>query len=317
MAIANQGYRRDLDLLETPNDFTAIDNLGGVGISFDLQIIQNNLRNISTAGFSTLTDGFFDFGTTSNFVFTNDDPIKFNTTVSFGATTFNTTDTFFVCNSNGENKFKLSTTSSTSDTGVSTISITGTASTNIFNFIRSDEVTKDNILNLIDPASLQDPDFSTIRDSDIGSPVIRNSFSTVQERIENAEFFISRKYKGNADTTADRDIKVEGIVKVNDPVNFNDSVSDLGDAKSPGVFINNTRAFSSDNNPWEELGSADGTGTLSTDSLEVSVAELSLVNSISIGGTSTNSETSSNVTSFTHKLPVVINGETYSLLLKE
>ena len=43
MAIANQGYRRDLDLLETPNDFTALDNLGGVGISFDLQIIQNNL----------------------------------------------------------------------------------------------------------------------------------------------------------------------------------------------------------------------------------------------------------------------------------
>ena len=313
MAIANQGYRRDLDLLETPNDFTAIDNLGGVGISFDLQIIQNNLRNISTAGFSTLTDGFFDFGTTSNFVFTNDDPIKFDTSVSFGATTFNTTDTFFICNSNGENKFKLSTTSSTSDTGINTISITGTASTNIFNFIRSDVVTKDNILNLIDPRSLQDDTFNTITD---GLSII-GAFNTVQENVENSKFFISRKYKGNADTTADRDIKVEGIVKVNDPVNFNDSVSDLGDAKSPGVFINNTRAFSSDNNPWEELGSADGTGTLSTDSLEVSVAELSLVNSISIGGTSTNSETSSNVTSFTHKLPVVINGETYSLLLKE
>ena len=313
MAIANQGYRRDLDLLETPNDFTAIDNLGGVGISFDLQIIQNNLRNISTAGFSTLTDGFFDFGTTSNFVFTNDDPIKFDTSVSFGATTFNTTDTFFVCNSNGENKFKLSTTSSTSDTGINTISITGTASTNIFNFIRSDVVTKDNILNLIDPRSLQDDTFNTIRD---GLSII-DAFNTVQENVENSKFFISRKYKGNADTTADRDIKVEGVVKVNDPVNFNDSVADLGDAKSPGVFINNTRAFSSDNNPWDELGSADGTGTLSTDSLEVSVAELSLVNSISIGGTSTNSATSSNVTSFTHKLPVVINGETYSLLLKE
>ena len=313
MAIANQGYRRDLDLLETPNDFTAIDNLGGVGISFDLQIIQNNLRNISTAGFSTLTDGFFDFGTTSNFVFTNDDPIKFDTSVSFGATTFNTTDTFFICNSNGENKFKLSTTSSTSDTGINTISITGTASTNIFNFTRSDVVTKDNILNLIDPRSLQDQDFRTISN---GLSII-NAFDTVQENVENSKFFISRKYKGNADTTADRDIKVEGVIKVNDPVNFNDSVADLGDAKSPGVFINNTRAFSSDNNPWEELGSADGTGTLSTDSLEVSVAELSLVNSISIGGTSTNSETSSNVTSFTHKLPVVINGETYSLLLKQ
>ena len=316
MAIANQGYRRDLNLLETPNDFTAIDNLGGVGISFDLQIIQNNLRNISTTSFNTLTDGFFDFGTTSNFIYTNDDPIKFNTTVSFGATTFNTTDTFFVCNSNGENKFKLSTTSSTSDTGINTISITGTASTNIFNFTRSDTVTKENILNLIDPASLQDVTFSTIS-PDIGTPQILNSLERVQENIENSKFFISRKYKGNADTTADRDIKVEGVVKVNDPVNFNDSVADLGDAKSPGVFINNTRAFSSDNNPWEELGSADGTGTLSTDSLEVSVAELSLVNSISIGGTSTNSGISSNVTSFTHKLPVVINGETYSLLLKE
>ena len=246
MAIANQGYRRDLDLLETPNDFTAIDNLGGVGISFDLQIIQNNLRNISTAGFSTLTDGFFDFGTTSNFVFTNDDPIKFDTSVSFGATTFNTTDTFFICNSNGENKFKLSTTSSTSDTGINTISITGTASTNIFNFIRSDVVTKDNILNLIDPRSLQDDTFNTISD---GLSII-GAFNTVQENIENSKFFISRKYKGNADTTADRDIKVEGVVKVNDPVNFNDSVADLGDAKSPGVFINNTRAFSSDNNPW-------------------------------------------------------------------
>ena len=313
MAIANQGYRRDLNLLETPSGFSALDNIGGAGISFDLQIIQNNLRNISTAGFSTLTDGFFDFGTTSNFVFTNDDPIKFDTSVSFGATTFNTTDTFFVCNSNGENKFKLSTTSSTSDTGINTISITGTASTNIFNFIRSDVVTKDNILNLIDPRSLQDDTFNTIRD---GLSII-GAFNTVQENVENSKFFISRKYKGNADTTADRDIKVEGVVKVNDPVNFNDSVADLGDAKSPGVFINNTRAFSSDNNPWEELGSADGTGTLSTDSLEVSVAELSLVNSISIGGTSTNSETSSNVTDFTHKLPVVINGETYSLLLKE
>tara|TARA_S200000501_G_scaffold182000_1_gene171427 strand:+ start:1027 stop:1974 length:948 start_codon:yes stop_codon:yes gene_type:complete len=315
MAKANQGYRRDLDLEETPNDFDAFDNIGGVGISFDLQIIQNNLRNISTAGFSTLTDGFFDFGTTSNFVFTDDDPIKFGTSVSFGVTTFNTTDNFFVCNSNGENKFKLSTTSSTSDTGISTISITGTASINTFNFIRSDAVTKDNVLNLIDPVSLQDDDFQTIRN--VESPRILNGFELVQENIENAKFFISRKYRGNVDTTADTDIKVEGVVKVNDPVNFNDSVSDLGDTKSPGVFINNTRAFSSDNNPWEELGSADGTGTLSTDSLEVSVAELSLVNSISIGGTSTNSETSSSVNSYTHKLPVVINGETYSLLLKQ
>ena len=186
MAKPNQGYRRDLDLQETPNDFTALDNLGGTGISFDLQIIQNNLRNISTAGFSTLTDGFFDFGTESTFVFTNDDPLTFEKTVSFGATTFNTTDTFFVCNSDGERKFKLSTTSSTSSTGINTISITGTASTNSFNFIRSDAVSQENVLNLVDPVSLQDADFSTIRN--ITDPKINNSFDEVQERIENAKF---------------------------------------------------------------------------------------------------------------------------------
>ena len=315
MAKPNQGYRRDLNLQETPNDFTALDNLGGTGISFDLQIIQNNLRNISTAGFSTLTDGFFDFGTESTFVFTNDDPLTFEKTVSFGATTFNTTDTFFVCNSDGERKFKLSTTSSTSSTGINTISITGTASTNSFNFIRSDAVSQENVLNLVDPVSLQDADFVTIRN--IAVPKINNSFDEVQERIENAKFFIGRKYKGNADTEANADVKIEGVLKVKDPAAFNDSFSDLGDTKSPGVFINNTRAFSSDNNPWEELGSDNGTGTISTGSTDVSVAELNFVNSISIGGTTTNSVTSSNVTTYTHKLPVVINGETYSLLLKQ
>ena len=66
---------------------------------------------------------------------------------------------------------------------------------------------------------------------------------------------LTNEYKKNADTEADTDIKVEGVIKVDDPVSFNDSVSDLDDSKSPGVFINSTRAFSSDNNPWEELGS--------------------------------------------------------------
>ena len=315
MVKPNQGYRRDLDLEETPNDFTALDNLGGTGISFDIQLIQNNLRNISTAGFSTLTDGFFDFGTESTFVFTNDDPLTFEKSVSFGATTFNTTDAFFVCNSDGERKFKLSTTSSTSSTGINTISITGTASTNSFNFIRSDAVLQENLLNLIDPVSLQDADYQTIRN--ITAPKINNSFDEVQERIENAKFFISKKYKGNADTEANANVKIEGALRVKDPAAFNDSFSDLGDTKSPGVFINSTRAFSSDNNPWEELGSDNGTGTLSTDSTEVSVAELNFVNSISIGGTTTNTGTATTVTTFTHKLPVVINGETYSLLLKQ
>ena len=45
MAIANQGYRRDLNLIETTDDEQAIDNLMGTGISADIRYIQNNLRN--------------------------------------------------------------------------------------------------------------------------------------------------------------------------------------------------------------------------------------------------------------------------------
>ena len=74
MAIPNQGYRQDLNLEETPNDTTALNNIGGAGISNDLQIIQNNLRNISTVGYTSVTDGFF-IDTTADYTYTNDDVI--------------------------------------------------------------------------------------------------------------------------------------------------------------------------------------------------------------------------------------------------
>ena len=38
MAIANQGYRRDLNLKETTNDRLAIDNLAGAGTASDISL---------------------------------------------------------------------------------------------------------------------------------------------------------------------------------------------------------------------------------------------------------------------------------------
>ena len=62
MAIANQGYRRDLNLKETTNDTVALDNLAGAGTADDLSYIQNNLRNKSSVSFNSVTsDGFFSF----------------------------------------------------------------------------------------------------------------------------------------------------------------------------------------------------------------------------------------------------------------
>lgn len=55
---------------------------------------------------------------------------------------------------------------------------------------------------------------------------------------------------------------------------------------------------------------------LSTVSVEVSVGELNFANNITIEGITPTSATSVLATTFTHKLPVVINGETYYLLLR-
>ena len=60
MAIQNQGFRRDLNLLETEDDRNAIDNLAGAGTNKDLAIIQNNLRNTSSIPFYAVdSEGFF------------------------------------------------------------------------------------------------------------------------------------------------------------------------------------------------------------------------------------------------------------------
>ena len=60
MAIQNQGFRRDLNLLETEDDRNALDNLAGAGINKDIAFLQNNLRNTSSIPFYTVdSDGFF------------------------------------------------------------------------------------------------------------------------------------------------------------------------------------------------------------------------------------------------------------------
>ena len=58
----NQGYRRDLNLRETPNDRVALSNLGGAGIGEDLSRLQNNLRNTSKMSFHNIEEGYFSFG---------------------------------------------------------------------------------------------------------------------------------------------------------------------------------------------------------------------------------------------------------------
>jgi hypothetical protein len=89
MTKQNQGFRRDLNLQETSNETTALNNLGGAGIANDLRILQNNLRNTSTLSFNTavgaaISSGYFYFGSISEFVFTNDDVVGVKTDITVG-----------------------------------------------------------------------------------------------------------------------------------------------------------------------------------------------------------------------------------------
>lgn len=309
MTKQNQGFKRDLNLQENTNDTQSLSNLGGAGIANDLRILQNNLRNTSTLSFNTvvgaaISSGYFYFGSISEFVFTNDDVVGVRTDITIGVgVTLYKDNTYYICNSNSENRFKLSTTPST--VGVNTITASSVSSS--FDFVRKDPVHKENILNLVKP-NIQDTETFNYLPSGAS---INSTFIGVAAENETARFFITKKYKGNENTVSNNDINVEGSIKINDPQGLNAGTSQLSDPLSPGIFIGDTRAFSSDNNPWTQVGTA-----LSTLSSSVSIGELYFANDITITGIGTESAASVEVTTYTHKLPVVINGETYSILLR-
>ena len=307
MVKQNQGYRKDLNLDETTIDTQALNNLAGPGMAADLRIIQNNLRNKSTLSYSSNSNGFFTFPESVESIFTNDDVVSVGTTVSIGSTTLQPSIDYYICNSNGETQFKISTTSSTSAVGVSTITISGTPNPTSFDIIRKNPVHKENLINYI-PPEVQDAVGEFSWDTNVNSIL-----DTTSQNIDSANYFINRKYRNLNDTTTDREVKYEGTVTSADPANLNSGTSGLADPKSPGVFIGPTRAFSSNDQPWTETGSS-----LQTSSSEVSVGDLTFLGDIKIEGISpVNHASPVNVANWTHKLPVTIDGVTYYILLTQ
>ena len=307
MAKQNQGYRKDLNLDETTVDTQALNNLAGAGIADDFRIIQNNLRNTSSLAYNSNSNGFFTFSDSVESIFTNDDVVSVGTTVSIGSTTLEPSINYYICNSNGETEFKISTTSSTSAVGVSTIIISGTPSPVAFDIIRKNPVQKENLRNFILP-EIQDASEEFGWTSDLNG-----DFDITSSNIDGANYFITKKYRNLSDTTTDREIKFEGTVTSADPANLNLNTIGLADPKSPGVFIGDTRAFSSNDQPWTETGSS-----LQTSSSEVSVGDLTFLGDIKIEGITTVDHGSAvDVANWTHKMPVTIDGVTYYILLTQ
>ena len=228
--------------------------------------------------------------------------------------------------SDGVSKFKLSTT-----LGGSAITIAGnsTANPDNFQFKRKDDVHQQQVINFIEPEVQDTEEFSYPSN-------INDSIETTQSSIESAEYFTLKKYRGDQSVTTSDSIKFEGSINLHDPDNYNtdgnlvqNKNSDgrvIPNAPAPGIYIGDTRAFSSDNNPWEETGNADGTGKLETESEEVSIGELAFLdgnNSMVITGEiddDVSTESGVVASSFTHKIPIQVqdgsgNKESYYLLV--
>ena len=283
----------------------------------------------------------FSIASNDIFSFTKDDVINVSTEVTFtsedGITsvTLSPNTNYYATNSDGLTKFKLSTTRSTAGSNVVAIPNNATANPNQFIFTRKDPVNQPQIINYISP-NIQDERYRYLDGN-----AVNTTIDTIQSRVENSQLSMSEKYRGDQDTNTNDSIKFEGSVVINDPKNYNsDSPSILNPnnvleniRKSPGIYIGDVRAFSSDNNPWDKVGTA-----LTTSAEEVSIGELSFLdgtNSIVIDGLASRDKDTlviaddiSDVnpaevaTSFTHKIPIKVqdangNQETYSLLLSD
>ena len=292
------------------------------GVSNDLTTFQVRKTGVDYSETYTSVVGVtFSISSQDIFSFTKDDVVNVSQeVVSAGTTVLSPNVDYYVSEFDGLSKFKLSTSPST--VGFNTVVIAGGASLipDNFQFDRKDAVHQQQLLNYIKP-DIQDTDFDYL-----GGNSINGAMDQSQSNIESAEFFMGKKYRGDSDTTTTDPIAFEGSVVINDPANYNNLASNITNnnpvRRSPGVYIGDTRAFSSDNNPWNKVGTA-----LTTSSEEVSIGELAFLdgtNSMVITGISDDVSTVSGevASSFTHKIPVKVqdangNQESYFLLLSE
>ena len=295
--------------------------------SEDPIIVEN-----TTLGFSTVR-----ITPRDSFTFTKDDVVGLSSDVTFtgaGATTLTKGRDYYVCDSDGLSKFKLSyfpsgySSNDGSQVGIQTIDVTGidyaSSPTQFFTFIRKNIVTQENILNFIKPdeESVGGVDgqtggfrfFRTPEDPDVSS-TLNDVFNETGEILDTTRFQLRSRYEKKESISSTKDIKYEGSVIVKDPDGYNAGFIPVGTDISPGVFIAGTRAFSADNNPWDDDDPV-VSNALVTKSFQVSANEIVFEDDIRIDGLGSDIGTvNTTAGAYTHKVPVVVNGETYFLLL--
>jgi hypothetical protein len=318
-----QGFSIKLNLQENVDDRDVLNNLGGAPIADDIVLFLNNLRNKSELIVTAeQIDGsfiVFDANTTP-FVYTN------------GTQIFVDRDQYFIGDSNAENRFRLYADSELTE--LIPNPPTGT-------YVRSEAVTFSDILNLVpfrdvvvEDASLSGIVQETDSATRIGS--IYNSIVELYNTLEGSQrdiadyislidtgidLFDQKKQTsitGVSDFDTRDNVILSGSITTNDPDDIN--VGAVSTTSGPGIFIldpstnQGTRVFSSSENVWSEVGD-----TLVAETREAVVGNFVFDEGVRIlqkGNTEIVTEESGTVTSFSHFIKILADGEEYYLCLK-
>lgn len=343
-----RGLELRTNLAEPIQDRQAWENLAGPGIDQDIGIFVNNLANTSELGFDPtgLDAGIIDsstgipesrflFGRQVPFTYTSGDEVTIQVRDTEGGDVISTdidgTDTnqvyyvvdfeFGLGNLRNQRAFGISVEENGLPDDISNLA------GKYVTFIRNDEVTQDNLIRIATPDILNSAENTgEIGDDNFFSYNIGNDFNEAFDEIENnvnsSNFKRREKYAVTESVTSDRTIDVQGTIQVTDPADELVNSGDLTEDTAPGIFITDpfsdlndiarTRAFSTSTNPWSAAGS-----NLETDSVQINIGDLRFETEVKVNGLNVNTVTATSVLSdFTHKLPVVVDGVEYSLLLK-
>jgi hypothetical protein len=218
--------------------------------------------------------------------------------------------------------------------------------TNPLIFERKNIVTQRNLLNLVRPDFQDDRDnVDAIYNNSVLQRSFNQNFDYLESTLDGANFFRLKKYKRSASNTFDENpIKIEGDLKTLDPDNANTGTEKIFTETSPGIFIIDPsstkdnivklRSFSDNTSPWELNGNVleysaqslvtPNGGVTQSQALAgqtMSIGNLILkggINPIAIDNLQNIIAENGNLKpsqKFTHKLPVIINGEEYNILL--
>jgi hypothetical protein len=329
MAGALQGFTKTNNLAENTQDRTALNNLGTAPIADDISLFINNSQNVSTltifeteydriSGLVTIVNNTQELSRFRSAVFTNGDPIRLN---YINGTLIK--DNIYIRSSDGETVFGFA--NNVELTDEYTFRPTGD-----FIVTRSDKVVLENLTYLgienvtsSNSTGLSSGDGSVSDVYGILGGSYRNAFTEIYSYLDVAKYQAKKKFVSDQDVATDDKFEVEGIFTIRDPGNT--IVEEGLNLNSPGLYITNPEspvgniqkilAFSDAYNPWDQ-STTGGINYLTTTSASVTAGDLILNNGFDITGIApiTESGTVSNTT-FTHKVPFILNGVTYYLCL--